>query len=175
MVKFNQVKLNNIFGLFRLMALLSLVLLFSFFNPKMHEEKRRDLEVKSIVLQWYNLFLHLESKDTTAFPPISAQRLADMGMSGYLSLDYQKTMSLSQDETLELLNKVYSDALSNYYNHLDLTSKESIKILEHDISATISIPARSEDLVTKASENIKNNLPYFFESRSENFCEVARI
>jgi len=172
MVKFNQVKLNNIFGLFRLMALLSLVLLFSFFNPKMHEEKRRDLEVKSIVLQWYNLFLVLESKDTTAFPPISAQRLADLGMSGYLSLGYQKTMSLSQDETLQLLNKVYSDALSNYYSHLDITSKESIKILENDISASISIPTHSEDLVTKASENIKNNLPYFFESRSENFCEV---
>lgn len=169
----NQVILNRTFGWFRQLALLSLIILFSFFNPKMHEDKRRDYEVKSIVLQWYRLFLHLESKDTTAFPPISAQRLADMGMSGYLSLDYQKTMSFTQDETLELLNKVYSDALSNYYSHLDVTSKESIKILEHDISATISIPAHSEDLVTKASENIKNNLPYFFESRSENFCEVA--
>lgn len=169
----NQVILNRTFGWFRQLALLSLVLIFSFFNPKMHEDKRRDYEVKSIVLQWYKLFLHLESKDTTAFPPISAQRLADMGMSGYLSLDYQKTMSLSQDETLELLNKVYSNALSNYYSHLDVTSKESIKILEHNISSTISITTRSEDLVEKASENIKNNLPYFFESRSENFCEVS--
>lgn len=168
----NQVILNRTFGWFRQLALLSLVLIFSFFNPKMHEDKRKDYEVKSIVLQWYKLFLHLESKDTTAFPPISAQRLADMGMSGYLSLDYQKTMSLSQDETLELLNKVYSNALSNYYSHLDVTSKESIKILEHNISSTISITTRSEDLVEKASENIKNNLPYFFESQSENFCEV---
>ncbi len=172
MVIFNQVKLNIFVGWFRLMALLSLIVVFSFFNPKMHEEKRRDLEVKSIVLQWYNLFLHLESKDTTAFPPISAQRLANMGMSGYLSLDYQKTMSFTQDETLELLNKVYSDALSKYYTHLDNNSKESIKILENNIASTISIPDQSEDLVERACENIKSSLPYHFENRSGNFCEV---
>jgi len=173
MVKSNQINFIFISRWFRQLALLSTVLIFSFFNPKMSEEKRNDLKVKAIALQWYNLFLHLESKDTTAYPPISAQRLADLGMSGYLSLDFQKTMTLTQEETLELLNKVYSDALSKYYIHLDVTSTESIKILENDISATISISTSSEDLVKKANETIKNNVQYFFENRSENFCEVS--
>lgn len=173
MIKSNQINLNIVLRWFRQLALLSSILIFSFFNPKMNEEKRNDLKVKSIAIQWYNLFLHLESKDTTAYPPISAKRLADLGMSGYLSLDYQKTMSLSQNETLELLNRVYSDALIKYYTHLDPSSKESVKLLEDAISSTISISENSEELVKGASENIKNNLPYFFESRSENFCEVT--
>jgi PAP2 superfamily len=174
MVKYIHINLSVVFRWFRQLALLSTILIFSFFNPKMSEEKRNDLRVKAIAIQWYNLFLHLESKDTTAYPPISAKRLADLGVSGYLSLDYQKTMSLSQDETLELLNKVYSDALSKYYVHLDHSSKESIKLLENAVSSTISISEHDEKLVQDAAENIHAILPSFFDSRSENYCEVAK-
>ena len=137
--------------------LLSTILIFSFFNPKMDDSKRNDLEVKSIAIQWYNLFLKLESKDIKAFPPISSQRLANLGMSGYLTMDYQKTMSLSDAETLALLNKVYSNSLKKYFKHLDSNSFNNIAKLENSISASISIASSSENIIEKASENLINN------------------
>ncbi len=137
----------------------------------MDDSKRNDLEVKSIAIQWYNLFLKLESKDIKAFPPISSQRLANLGMSGYLTMDYQKTMSLSDAETLALLNKVYSNSLKKYFKHLDSNSFNNIAKLENSISASISIASSSENIIEKASENLINNLPHYFQSGSEHFCD----
>ncbi|HMR88207.1 MAG TPA: vanadium-dependent haloperoxidase [Saprospiraceae bacterium] len=158
--------------LLRQLALLSLVMIFSFFNPKVNEDKIKDYEVKSIALQWYNLFLHLESKDTTAFPPISAKRLADLGICGYLALDYQKTMSLTQNEALALLNQVYSESLHKHYVSLDNKAIESVESLKKQIASSISIPESSKELVIKASQNIQLQLMSFFDKPSDNFCEV---
>ncbi len=171
----NQAIFSKLKGWFRLFALLSTVIVFSFFNPKLDNQKLKDQQTKSIVLQWYNLFLYLESKDTTAYPPRSAQRLADLGMCGYLTIDYQKTMSLSDNEAMALLNKVYSNSLAKYYTNLNINSFESIKDLENSISSTIDIADGSEDLVLNASEDIKRSIPDFFESHAENFCEVVEI
>lgn len=157
------------------MALLSTIIIFSFFNPKVDEDTRRNLEIKSIVLQWYGLFLHMESKDTTAFPPVSAQRLADLGICGYLSLDYQKTLSLTDAETFKLLNKVYSNSLKKYFHHFDENTLSAISNLENTISSTISISESSEDIINKACDEIKDNLPFVFQSRSGNFCEVSEV
>jgi len=172
MIKFNQNKIHAFVKLLRQLALLSLVMIFSFFNPKVNEDKIKDHEVKSIALQWYNLFLHLESKDTTAFPPISAKRLADLGICGYLALDYQKTMSLTQNEALALLNQVYSESLHKHYVSLDNKAIESVESLKKQIASSISIPESSKELVIKASQNIQLQLMSFFDKPSDNFCEV---
>ena len=172
MIKFNQNKIHAFVKLLRQLALLSLVMIFSFFNPKVNEDKIKDYEVKSIALQWYNLFLHLESKDTTAFPPISAKRLADLGICGYLALDYQKTMSLTQNEALALLNQVYSESLHKHYVSLDNKAIESVESLKKQIASSISIPESSKELVIKASQNIQLQLMSFFDKPSDNFCEV---
>lgn len=79
---------------FKNFILVSVLLLFSIsfssFNPIEHNELVFDQKTKSIITQWYDLLLILESKDVNAYPPLSAERINGMGIGGYVTYDELK-------------------------------------------------------------------------------------
>jgi len=140
------------------------IALFSFFNQNQNPQDIRDQQFKSVVLQWYKLFLTLESKDETAYPPISSQRLAHMGIAGYLAYQKMDQHGFSNEYFIHLLNGVYGKSLKMYYHNLDQSAFLKISNLEKSISSSINSDINStyfnrevENIISSIPVNLQNN------------------
>lgn len=121
----------------KLSGLLFVLLIFSFFNPVKNGIENYDNEIKSIVIQWYTLYLDLERKDISAYPVVSSERLAEMGISGYQAI-VAENQSCKNPSALLVLNNVYSILLLKYYGIQDLSSKMKIIKLHDDIEKSLN-------------------------------------
>lgn len=127
------------------------LMLFSFFNPIENKSKIFENELKSVVLQWNNLSLQLESKDLDAYPPIVAERYAKMGLASYRAFESQK--NLSNVQKLLLINQLYSNYLSQFYSKLDKIEKDKIRNLHDIILHSILLKINSDTTAIKFIAN----------------------
>jgi len=143
------------------------LMLFSFFNPIENKSKIFENELKSVVLQWNNLSLQLESKDLDAYPPIVAERYAKMGLASYRAFESHK--NLSNVQKLLLINQLYSNYLSQFYSKLDKVEKDKIRNLHDIISHSINSKSNIEtaSIITLAN-NITNQIDQVLAVSSNN-------
>ena len=121
---------------------------FSSFNPIEQKERIFSLKVKSIITQWYDLFLILESKDVNAYPPISSERIAGMGFGGYVTFDELKQQFYNYDIlALHILNDVYAYQMQQYFSSISSSEKAKITNLKNKINHSLS--GKSNDFNTQ--------------------------
>ena len=157
---------------FKNFILVSVLLLFSIsfssFNPIEHNELVFDQKTKSIITQWYDLLLILESKDVNAYPPLSAERINGMGIGGYVTYDELKHLFNTKDiKALNVLNDVYAYQLQQYFSAFSSFEKVSISTLKNKIKNSLSAKSSNIDNNNLAELNrIINRLKIYKESLS---------
>ena len=123
-----------------------LLALFSFYNPVENSEKIYAKEVKSVMLQWYNLSLQLESKDLNAYPPITAERYAKMGIGAYFVNHLQE--NVDRNSKLILLNDLYAHYLELFFKDIKKEDFDKINLLNLSISNSL----KPKSKISKESE-----------------------
>jgi len=145
-----------------------LFVIFSSFNPTDKKEEIFDKKTKFILTQWYELFLVLESKDINAYPPLSSQRIANLGVGGYITYKELDKHFLKHDHyALYVLNDIYCYQLQNYFNNF--TSSELLKIthLRDRIRASFSEDHLQIDgNITLIENNIIDKVSLFFHNKN---------
>ncbi|MBK9735384.1 MAG: vanadium-dependent haloperoxidase [Saprospiraceae bacterium] len=96
-----------------------------------------DNELKSIVIQWYALYLDLEQSDVSAYPVVSSERLAEMGIGGYQAIFSGHELNYKNHSSLFVLNNVYSFLLLKYYKIQNKSSELKILKLHEDIENSL--------------------------------------
>jgi PAP2 superfamily len=143
---FKKYKFSKYKNLILLAVLFIFTISFSSFNPIENKERIFSLKVKSIITQWYDLLLILESKDINAYPPISAERIAGMGFGGYVTYDELKHQFYNNDiQALHILNDVYAYQLHQYFSSISSTEKVKIHTLSNKIKHLLSGPSNAFD------------------------------
>jgi len=129
--------------------LLILSISFSSFNPIDKSEQVFELKVQSIITQWYDLLLVLESKDVNGYPPVSSERIAGMGISGYIVYSEVKKMFDNHEvQALQILNSFYANQMLQNFSSFPFSEKEKIFKLRNKINQSLS-----ETLLGSAFEN----------------------
>lgn len=150
---------------------------FSSFNPIDHNSLVFDQKTKSIITQWYDMLLILESKDVNAYPPLSAERINGMGISGYVTYDELKHLFNGNDiQALSILNDVYAYQLQQYFSTFSSIEKLPISTLKNKIKYSLSAKSSNIDNNTTAEFNrIIKRLKTFEESLSGCSDETIRF
>lgn len=142
----------------------------SSFNQHKIIHQKFDAKTKSTILKWYNLFLKLDSKDLMAYPPISADRIAKIGLAGSLTYDYLKNGFNNEEElTLLTLNRVYSKVISGFFKS-NVSSLKLISHLENDVAQSFYFPEQQSEMVQLYSNTIINKFNSIIAQKSDNTC-----
>ncbi len=142
----------------------------SSFNQHKIIDQKFDAKAKSTILKWYDLFLKLESNDLLAYPPISADRIAQIGIAGSLTYDYFKNGFNNQEElTLLTLNRVYSEVISGFFKS-NVNSLALINHLENDVAQSFYYTEKKSEMVQLYSNTILNRFNSLIGQKSDNTC-----
>ncbi len=166
---------------FKNFILVSILLLFSIsfssFNPIAQNNQIYDQKVKSIITQWYDLLLIMESKDVNAYPPISAERIMGMGIGGYITYNETKHLFNKNDVlALYIMNDVYEYQFQQYFSALSSFEKLRISALKNNIKNSLSGKSSCTDINNVAYlTRIIKRLKTFKESLSECSDDVIRF
>ena len=157
-----------------LILLVSIFLVFlgtTSFNYSKNSKQDFDIKAKSIILKWYNLFLKLESKDIYAYPPISAHRIAQIGIAGSLTInEMQNSFINKEDITLLVLNQVYSEVISSFFK-TNMSSFQLVSELEENIAHSFAHSDLQAEKVSLYSKNILNRLNSHLQQKSNLPCQ----
>jgi membrane-associated phospholipid phosphatase len=149
----NNISLLKMFiNIPRLMFIAIFLLLVSSFNKTDNTQESIDKKCVANIIQWYELYLRLESKDLSAYPPASAENIALLGIAGQLTLETFNTQNYKKDERFTLvLNEVYASLLTDFFANIEGSSK-LIQDRKHDVkNAYLAIP---NSIVTQISHPI---------------------
>ena len=150
------------------LALFMLFVFFSSFNPTDNKEEVFNKKTKAIITQWYELFLVLESKDINAYPPLSSQRIANLGVGGYITYKELDKYFLKHDHyALYVLNDIYCYQLQNYFNNFSSSELLKITHLRDRIRALFSEDHLQIDgNITLIENNIIDKVSLFFHNKN---------
>ena len=151
------------FKLFLLISLASVHLLFTSFNTL---SKKEIYTQNQIIIDWYDLYLKLESKDPLAYPPISGERLSQLGIAGYLA--HKIVVEKNQENEmlfLNVYNKLICHLLKEIFNEKVFHSHRKSEELQYKntryLNPTINDELKAKqyvEIVLDSLHNIKKRL-----------------
>lgn len=163
MVRYNNLRLQ-FFKVFLLILLASVHLLFTSFNTL---SKNQIDHQNQIIVDWYDLYLELESKDPLAYPPISGERLSQLGIAGYLT--HNIVVEKSQEDEmlfLNVYNKLFCHLLKEIFNEKVFNSHRKTEELQNKNTRFLNPTTKDElkakqyvEIVLDSLQSIKKRLP----------------
>ena len=159
----------------QVLLFLASILVLSFFNPAEQPSAVFNKEVKSVVLQWYKLYLQLESKEVNLSPPISAERLALLGMAAHRSFD-TTFGSNTNPVTLLCLNRVYAELLEKFYRKIP--ANEFAKIQAQKLRIERSVLGQDNEIsqaVAELSKKIVSETVFQFDQQKHTLDSTAPL
>lgn len=162
MLRYNNLRLQFL-KLLLLISLASVHFLFTSFNTL---SKKEIYTQNQIIVDWYDLYLELESKDPIAYPPISGERLSQLGIAGYLTHKIVVEKNKEDEKLfLNVYNKLFCQLLKEVFHEKVLYSNVKIEELKN-INIRVLHPTINEDLkaqqyvaiVLDSLDNIKKRL-----------------
>lgn len=121
------------------LPILTISLIFFLSVSSFHQTFKSDTidqKVVANIIRWYDLYLVLESKDYSAYPPLSTQNINILGLAGKLTLDAFEDQKFTIDENfLLVLNEVYAQALLDIFSMNPNENYKAIHKLKEEIHA----------------------------------------
>lgn len=150
---------------FLLVVVLLFISISSFHKTKTDQEP----ESKTItdIIKWYDLYLVLESKDYSAYPPLSTKNILTMGLAGKLTLQAFEDKNLPLDDDFNLaINEVLRHVIHDIF---DQGHNENITtLLAGMINVTDAkgqLDPKIEQIIQKVISHLKISEAYFNDNK----------
>ena len=145
-----------------LILLASVHLLFTSFNTL----PKNDINQHQIITDWYDLYLDLESKEPKAYPPVSGERLSQLGIAGYLT--YKGVVEKNKEDEMiffnvynavfcQLLKEIYHEKVPHSHRKIEELKNKNIRLIHTDTTDDVKVKQYAE-IVLGSLDSFKKRL-----------------
>ncbi|MBK8628421.1 MAG: vanadium-dependent haloperoxidase [Saprospiraceae bacterium] len=136
----------------RLIFITVFLLLVSSFNKTDNSEDSTNKKCVANIIQWYELYLRLESKDLYAYPPKSTQNIVTLAIAGKFTLDaFDENQRVKDEQFTLVVNEVYAALMTDMFKEIE---GSDLYIQNHKDHIKTSYPSEDYNAINQLSKSI---------------------